>query len=82
MFKLFLQEAHAISKQAICILLECFLYVNRNSIKEVFFSFSGLQMTDVELDERITALEENDGGGNSVNGETIEPYNSVCRTIL
>ena len=34
-------------------------------------------MTDVELDERITSLEENDGGGISLNGETIEFYNSV-----
>ena len=25
-------------------------------------------MTDVELDERVTALEENGGGGNSPNG--------------
>ena len=29
-------------------------------------------MTDVELDDRITTLEENDDGGNSFNGETIE----------
>ena len=28
-------------------------------------------MTDVELDERVTALEENGGGGNSINGEMI-----------
>ena len=27
-------------------------------------------MTDVELDERVTALEENGGGGNSGNGKT------------
>ena len=25
-------------------------------------------MTDVELDERVTALEENGGGGNAQNG--------------
>ena len=25
-------------------------------------------MTDVELDERVTALEENGGGGNTQNG--------------
>ena len=30
--------------------------------------FLGLQMTDVELDARVTALEENDGGGNPQNG--------------
>ena len=28
----------------------------------------GLQMKDVELDERVTTLEENGGGGNSQNG--------------
>ena len=28
--------------------------------------FSGLQTTDVELDERITALEENGGGGTQI----------------
>ena len=28
-------------------------------------------MTDVELDERLTALEENSGGGNLINGQTI-----------
>ena len=27
-------------------------------------------MTDVELDARVTALEENDGGGNSLNGKS------------
>ena len=27
-------------------------------------------MTDVELDARVTALEENGGGGNSLNGKT------------
>ena len=26
-------------------------------------------MTDVELDERVTALEENDGGGSTQNGK-------------
>ena len=34
-------------------------------------------MTDVELDERITVLEENDGGGNSVNGKTIGLFNTM-----
>ena len=28
-------------------------------------------MTDVELDERVTALEENGGDGNEFNGQTI-----------
>ena len=27
-------------------------------------------MTDVELDARVTALEENGGGGNSLNGKS------------
>ena len=31
-------------------------------------------MTDVELDERVTALEENGGGGNAVNGKTRKLY--------
>ena len=36
-------------------------------------------MTDVELDARVTTLEENGGGGNSFNGKTnmshsIRPY--------
>ena len=31
------------------------------------FPLSGLQITDVELDARVTALEEN-GGGNTDNG--------------
>ena len=34
-------------------------------------------MTDVELDERVTALEENGGGGNSVNGRTIDSLNRM-----
>ena len=34
-------------------------------------------MTDVEMDKRIMALEENGGGGKTVNGETIVLYNSV-----
>ena len=28
-------------------------------------------MTDVELDERVTVLEENDGGGNTQNGNKL-----------
>ena len=34
---------------------------------------SGLQMTDVELDERVTALEEN-GGGSNGNGNKLNEY--------
>ena len=33
-----------------------------------FSPILGLQMTDVELDARVMALEENGGGGNSFNG--------------
>ena len=38
-------------------------------------------MTDVELDERITTLEETGGGGNSVNGKTIKLYNNDTKII-
>ena len=31
-------------------------------------------MTDVELDERVTALEENGGGGENQNGRNIVFY--------
>ena len=34
----------------------------------ICFPLPGLQMTDVELDARVTALEENGGGGNAFNG--------------
>ena len=37
---------------------------------------SGLQMTDVELDERVTALEEN-GEGSSQNGRKTNFYSVV-----
>ena len=37
---------------------------------------SALQMTDVELDERITALEENGGNGNLQNGK-FKPYKNA-----
>ena len=33
--------------------------------------FLGLQMTDVELDERVAALEEGGGGGNPQNGNKV-----------
>ena len=39
-------------------------------------SIAGLQTTDVELDARVTALEENGGGGNIVNGE--ETIHNTC----
>ena len=32
-------------------------------------------MTDVELEERVTVLEENGGGGNTVNGK-LRPF--IC----
>ena len=32
-------------------------------------------MTDVELDARVTALEENGGGGNPFNGKTNDFFN-------
>ena len=38
-------------------------------IKCLIFVCQGSQMTDVELDERVTALEENGGGGNTANGK-------------
>ena len=31
-------------------------------------------MTDVELDERVTALEENGGGGGTQNGKNISSH--------
>ena len=33
--------------------------------------FLGLQMADVELDERVTALEEGSGGGSPQNGNNV-----------
>ena len=39
-------------------------------------------MTDVELDARVTALEENGGDGNSVNGETIDLFNSTLMFVF
>ena len=38
-----------------------------------YFMISGLQMTDVELDARVTALEEN-GGGGAQNGTCLSAY--------
>ena len=38
---------------------------------EIIVQIAGLQMTDVELDERVTALEEN-GGGNIQNGNKLK----------
>ena len=40
------------------------------------FFVSGLQMTDVELDARVTALEENDGG-NTLNGNNLNALLAV-----
>ena len=34
-------------------------------------------MTDVELDDRITTLEENSGSGNSGNGEAIALFSNL-----
>ena len=39
-------------------------------ILKIYFMFLGLQMTDVELDERVTALEEN-SGGDTQNGTSL-----------
>ena len=47
---------------------------SETALKKFYFSFLGLQMTDVELDERITALEENGGNGN---GKTIDLFNMM-----
>ena len=44
-------------------LIEISSYSNQG---QKFIPISGLQMTDVELDARVTALEEN-GGGNTQN---------------
>ena len=38
--------------------------------------FSGLQMTDVELDARVTALEENSGSG-TTNGKVLDVIYSL-----
>ena len=45
----------------------CFLIIHSDYVICSHFSLSGLQMADVELDERVTALEEN-GGGIAQNG--------------
>ena len=54
------------------------IYGKNNGIttgsKRSFLFFSSLQMTDVELDERITALEENDVNGN---GKAIALFNMM-----
>ena len=42
------------------------------------FTVSGLQLTDVELDERITELEENGGGGNTQNGN-VHSYSNASK---
>ena len=42
----------------------------------LFSYFLGLQMTDVELDERVAALEEN-GGGSNQNGKINVDSNTM-----
>ena len=37
-------------------------------------------MTDVELDTRVTALEENGGSGNSFNSKTVDVFNMIQKT--
>ena len=39
-------------------------------------------MTDVELDARVTALEENSGDGNSLNGKTTDLFSIIYREKL
>ena len=39
-------------------------------------------MTDVELDERVTALEENDGGGNFLNGKLHVFYKMMQQAYI
>ena len=39
-------------------------------------------MTDVELDVRVTALEENGGSGNSFNGKTNTLFNIMSEAYL
>ena len=39
-------------------------------------------MTDVELDARVTALEENGGGGNSLNGKTNDLFNIMKEVYI
>ena len=44
------------------------LEIDQNFTRITCIYISGLQMTDVELDARVTALEESGGGGNG-NGQ-------------
>ena len=48
--------------------LNCTVYILSMSKQNRFL---GLQMTDVELDERVTALEEGGGGGRPQNGNKV-----------
>ena len=46
-----------------------------SSLFQIYFHL-GLQMTDVELDERVTALEENDGSGTE-NGKLNDKFMEI-----
>ena len=48
--------------------MNCTVYILSMSKQNRFL---GLQMTDVELDERVVALEEGGGGGNPQNGNKV-----------
>ena len=50
--------------------------------KKQIDSISGLQMTDVELDERVTAIEENGGGDNFGNGNVKQKLYQICKRLL
>ena len=54
--------------------METIIELQKAVVKGIFFSFLGLQMTDVELDERITTLEENGVNGN---GKAIALFNMM-----
>ena len=50
-----------------CLCQNYFIWDLKKGVITAISLFLGLQMTDVELDARVTALEEN-GGGNTDNG--------------
>ena len=41
------------------------------NVQDILIIFAGLQMTDVELDARVTALAETGGGGSSIYGTLL-----------
>ena len=47
------------------------LYIKAENNAFYFNCISGLQITDVNHDARISALEENGGGGGSQNGNVL-----------